>query len=391
MCKKIIWAFILPFAFYPLAQAQIIAEIEATPSVLSEPEARLIITEINFKNSDADWVELYYESPSGRSLNLKGISFADDSAFKTVTDFTVGSGHYILLTFKNTMADKPPFLYTNRSGLTGTTEQFMIYDRNGKVLDAVCWTSSSPTTDEIKDVVELYEKNGWISAETSSCIKSESVKNNESVARKGFTDTGSAADWAVTENLTPGAVNEVAEEAPEATAAASTITQETSAVTQNEPLLSSPAEEISPPADAPPEETSLPDGSSISPALTQAQQINSQNQSGNPAKTTTTKTTKTVAKKTTSKTSSTKTKTKSTKALYKNGDLSDQVIISEIFPNPKGTDTKKEWVEMTNMGETDINLGNWTLDKGEGSTKPYVFPDDAVIGAGMTLLLTIQE
>src|SRR5680860_340984 len=57
-------------------------------------------------------------------------------------------------------------------------------------------------------------------------------------------------------------------------------------------------------------------------------------------------------------------------------DFSDQVIISEIFPNPVGRDNTNglyEWVELYNDSEKDVNLNGWQiddiLDKG---SKPYI-------------------
>ena len=392
MPKKYFLTFFLLFSFWTVAQAQILTEIEATPSVLSEPEARILITEVNFKNSQADWVELYYESPSGRGLNLAGISFADDSKFKTVAGFTAQSGQYLLLTFKNAMADKPPYLYTSRSGLTGTTEQFIVYDKNGKVLDAVCWTSSTPTTDEITDMMELYGLYGWHSADTSGCIKSESVKNNMSIARIGFTDTNSASDWEITENMTPGAANGTGKE------------NESTSSSQNAPNTTETVNETSATAEDAITDTENPfagietgtaqadnaieTGTSASVQtpgpITQAAAIKTAAKNA--------ATTSTAAKKTTAKTSTAKkTKSSITKAVYANGDLSEEVKISEILPNPKGDDAENEWIEITNTGEEDVNLGNWSLDKGEGSAKPFIISDQTIIAAGTSLLFGIKE
>ncbi len=372
--------------------AQSLTENEASPSVMAEPEAKLIITEVNFKNSQADWAEIYYESPSQSSLNLNGISFADDGKFKTLSDFTVQSGQYLLLTFKSTAADKPPYLYTARSGLTGTTEQLIIYDSNGKILDAVCWTSSTPTSDEIKDMLELYQNNGWHTADSSSCIKSESVKNNESVARSTLEDTDSAADWIITENITPGAANTAAVENPDSqnTDTAAAFEDRTDISADGSTTNTNPEAVIIPTV----EDSLSTDNNSSTAGQNQPQQKNTadtaqKNTSSPKAKTTTTG--KSTAKKNTTPKKSSTTKQSSNKTAYKNGDLSDDIIISELMPNPVQDDTKNEWIELANTGEKSVNLGNWTLDDGENGSKPYYFSDKTVIAGGGTLLIGINE
>jgi hypothetical protein len=76
---------------------------------------------------------------------------------------------------------------------------------------------------------------------------------------------------------------------------------------------------------------------------------------------------------------------------YEDGDLSEEIDITEIFPNPEGPDQDEEWIEITNGGDIEVNLGNWTIDDGEGGSDPYVFPDDTVIQPGETILLYRTE
>ncbi len=66
---------------------------------------------------------------------------------------------------------------------------------------------------------------------------------------------------------------------------------------------------------------------------------------------------------------------------FEDGALSENIILSEIMPNPEGTDTDTEWIEIYNTGTTDIDLGNWSLDDEEGGSDPYVFPANTVIEA----------
>ncbi|MBN1331877.1 lamin tail domain-containing protein [Candidatus Dojkabacteria bacterium] len=50
-----------------------------------------------------------------------------------------------------------------------------------------------------------------------------------------------------------------------------------------------------------------------------------------------------------------------------------QVSINEILPNPEGTDTGKEWIELYNYSKETINLQNWQLK--DTSTKSFVFEE----------------
>jgi|GEM_PF-1388309 len=394
---------ILLIAFAQTAfSAEAITENEATPDILSEPEAILLITEVNFKNSEADWAEIYYESPSGKSLNLKGISFIDDNLFKVMTNFEAKSGQYMLVTFKSATTDKYPYIYSSRTGLTGTTEQLIMRDPNGKVIDAICWTSSNPTTDEIGDMVDLYGQKGWHAADTAKCLKSESVKNNQSIIRNGFTDTNSATDWTITEEITPGAAN------PNPETPSGTTSNQTGATTNTQTTSANPTEivtttsENNTTAQTPTEENSdLPGTTDTNPETIDQQSETDENTIPGPitqaikladkAATAKSATSKTTSSKTTSKAASKKSTSTSKTAVYSNGDLSDKLIITEIMPNPEGSDTKNEWIEITNTGETPLNLGNWTLDDGENGSKPYTFPDTTEIAAGTSLSLNITE
>ncbi len=49
--------------------------------------------------------------------------------------------------------------------------------------------------------------------------------------------------------------------------------------------------------------------------------------------------------------------------------LANNLIISEIYPNPKGTDSKKEWIEIYNPNNFDTNLNDWTIENKNKSVK----------------------
>ena len=55
--------------------------------------------------------------------------------------------------------------------------------------------------------------------------------------------------------------------------------------------------------------------------------------------------------------------------------------INEILPNPTGTDTGQEWIELYNYGADDVNLRGWKLDDIDGGSTPYEFKEDKIIEA----------
>ena len=330
---------LLCLLFWTSTHAQPITELEATPSVLSEPDATILITEVNFKNKTADWVSIVYTSPSDKPLNLKGLSFIDDKAFKTIEeDFIIASGQSILLTFKSEESDTMPYLYSQQGGLTGTTEQFIISDQSNQILDALCWTSSKPTASEIKEQAELFELEGWHSSDINTCIPSETIKTDASIHRNGFIDTNTAQDWIFeeeSENIEAPPIQSVA--IPEQT----TITAQEREVSAP-PIQTPKLVAIEKPVSTPP-----------------------------PTK-----------KKSTSS---------SQKNSYPNGDLSTEIIITEILPNPDGSDSKKEWIELTNIGEADVSLGNWTIDDSEDGSKPYTIPNTITLKRNESIVIESKD
>jgi len=70
--------------------------------------------------------------------------------------------------------------------------------------------------------------------------------------------------------------------------------------------------------------------------------------------------TKLTTSATTTPTSNTAT-TKTSKTKFTNGSTGTDLKITEVFPNPKGTDTNNEWLELFNPTQATINIGNWKL------------------------------
>ncbi len=52
-------------------------------------------------------------------------------------------------------------------------------------------------------------------------------------------------------------------------------------------------------------------------------------------------------------------------------DYSPDIVISEIFPNPAGSDSEDEFIELYNRGARTVDLSGWRL--GDGSKKRYTF------------------
>lgn len=57
------------------------------------------------------------------------------------------------------------------------------------------------------------------------------------------------------------------------------------------------------------------------------------------------------------------------------------LVIESILPNPEGSDTGNEWIQLWNQSEKDLNLNGWFLDDSEGQSTPYEF-GDLIIQAG---------
>ncbi len=76
-------------------------------------------------------------------------------------------------------------------------------------------------------------------------------------------------------------------------------------------------------------------------------------------------------------------------------DFSDEIVISEIYPNPEGRDNRDgnyEWIELYNCSSRDVNLIGWQIDDilRKGS-KSYTIKENKIISAKSHLVLTNEE
>lgn len=187
----------------------------ATPDPLIIEFPNILITEVSFKDPDYDWIELYItdDNNNGRGASIYGLQVQDDGIFLSVdTHVMVRTGDYILIKFKAESASIEPFengiiIYTEKIRLTGTTEQVVIKRADGSIIDAVCWTSSTPTNAEIIDFQELLDHNEWEGTSIHDCIFSENIRPRESIGRISLIDTNSASDWKIFKTPTPGGNN----------------------------------------------------------------------------------------------------------------------------------------------------------------------------------------
>ena len=138
----------------------------------------LKISEVNYDNKQGDFIKFIVFDNSNSPINLNGLTFSDDKLFKSITqDYLVQSGSEITLTFKSEQEDsvKTLQLFTNHTGLTSTTEQVLI-SKNNIPLDFICWSTSNPPINEIKDFQKFYSPDFWQSNDINSCINSKTIK-----------------------------------------------------------------------------------------------------------------------------------------------------------------------------------------------------------------------
>lgn len=72
---------------------------------------------------------------------------------------------------------------------------------------------------------------------------------------------------------------------------------------------------------------------------------------------------------------------------YRDGDAAGEIRISEILPNPAGSEAAGEFVEIQNIGASPVRLGNWSIRDTAGSAKTFLIPDSVQLQPGAFLLL----
>jgi len=62
--------------------------------------------------------------------------------------------------------------------------------------------------------------------------------------------------------------------------------------------------------------------------------------------------------------------------------LSSNVRINEIFPNPEGADSDYEWIELYNFGGSSLDLYGWVIDDIDGGSQPFIVEESTVVLGG---------
>jgi len=55
------------------------------------------------------------------------------------------------------------------------------------------------------------------------------------------------------------------------------------------------------------------------------------------------------------------------------------IIINEVLPSPEGADAEKEWIEIFNQNNFEVNLSGWQITDSAGETRNYTFPEGSTI------------
>ncbi|MBD3156430.1 hypothetical protein GF369_01245 [Candidatus Peregrinibacteria bacterium] len=176
----------------------------ATPNPSVHPFPALVLYQVNIKNTQNDSVTITVidDMNHGNGTSIKGLTMHDDTSFFTFEeDIYLRTNETITVMFDtpdHTIQSTQNGITVNleRKGLTGTTEQMVLYDPDGNIIDALCWTSDSPTTAEGKDMQELFDQGGWSSADPATCFPSEDIEKDDYLERISLLhDTDTKEDW----------------------------------------------------------------------------------------------------------------------------------------------------------------------------------------------------
>jgi|GEM_PF-7077624 len=345
----------------------------------SPPE--IVINEISFKDKTADFIELYVKDDknSGLGANIKDFAiFVDGSEIKKISaDTILKTGEFILITFKSSSPDDTTTsnnllkLYTSNSGLVSTTSAIALKKPDGALADAVCWDDLSPTDTQKSKIDELINSGAW----TGQCVLSTNIKDNESIGRNiTADDTNQAVDWNIFAHPTAGAQNQIKNSTPTAK-----ITIQQGSTSGQIPLsINVSAEEsFDQDGDALSYLWDFGDNTtstSINPlshsyttagtyiiTLTVTDALNAQNSA-------------TLQINALSGNSDTGTQQTNSNSNTQN-QTSAKIVINEFMPDPEGTDTGFEWIELKNLENTQISLAGYSIDDSEGGSSPYIFPE----------------
>ncbi len=70
-------------------------------------------------------------------------------------------------------------------------------------------------------------------------------------------------------------------------------------------------------------------------------------------------------------------------------DANAQVLITEVQPNPSGSDNA-EWVELHNVGAAPVDISLWTISDSGATARLYAFPQGSVVAPDQVIIVTRQ-
>lgn len=417
----------------PAASNSLINSAPETAESANAPQPKVYINEVSLRDSSTDWVEIAVLNSDSAPADLSGYSIWTDSMlFKIPEDTNTAGGAYYTASLENT------------DGIPATTEQIILKDKDGMLVDAMCVTNGTVAQNEIKNMQSLFESGMWISHEPAACVDISKMQKSWTVGRKiPLNDSNSKDDFEIFKHSTKNSPNEFSNSNP-----IPIINIQTGNITGEAPfVVNFTASASSDPeddaikffwdfGDKTFEETANPQAHTyatpgtynvalavedefsgkasanltvnVIPKTTlqgfsskqPVQVLVASNSVKTPVKNQQKKTTSANAAKKTASVKKTSAPKKNAKinsaekpapAAPQNGDLSRSLLVTEIMPNPEGSDADEEWVEIFNPENRPVNLSNWILDDEEGGSKPYIFPSAAVIGPKEYLVLSREE
>lgn len=427
--KKLSWLAPLTLSsFLLLTLAPSLAKAE-TACGITPPT--IILSEFSFNNTINDYIELTVLDDGnhglGQIMTDYGIT-SIDATVKKIPNSTVKTGD------KLRFSDIP--------NLTATTDQLVLTHLDEHI-DAVCWTSTTPTDQEKADFAKLTSHGSW-NGTIENCLSSTGLEKNSSFRRNSSSDTNSSADWSL---LSATTIMQPPTPQPTTTTTSSAIVA-TNEIIVNEflpdPEGSDDGNEWIELKNTSDHTVSLADwqiddedgGSKpytignitigaesflllkndktnitlnnsidsvrlIDPTGTVYETVPytkiAANQSWSRTTSSTWKLTKTltpgeenVTEEPVPDTALIPDPTAPQATDSTTLPATDPpVVISEILPNPTGTDSRKEWIEIHNKTAADISLAGWRITNATGKT--FLFPSDTIIPANEFITISDQE
>lgn len=171
------------------ALATILTAIILEPSLVAAENClprtpQIVISAININNDTKDWIELTMldDATGGNGTTLTNWRLTTlDQPLTTLNNISLASGGKITL--------------TDMGNIVATTDQAVLINDRGEIVDAVCWANKTPAKAEQDDFKKLGAN--WNGATIDTCIKSDDLKRNQTIRRTAIADTNTNADWTV--------------------------------------------------------------------------------------------------------------------------------------------------------------------------------------------------